>query len=266
VRIRFDARFDYLRPNLPTDAVRLGSKGDGGYVVSLSAVKASELLLSFGLGDNFSFERDFKKINAAAKVWNYDHTVPLIDVKYFLKAVFSAIYALQPGHFLHKLRFAREYKTFFSPAGLNRQFRNRVTHSAYKPIDAGIQDIVKACEFANQIFIKVDIEGDEFKVLDDLLLLKEKISGLVVEFHNAGTHYAEFRQIVNKFSDFMFIDHLHVNNYDGVAKNGFPEVVEISFSSKKFSIKRLLIDKLPNLNLDYPNTLKYQDYEIEWIG
>jgi len=266
VQITFNAQYDYLRPNLPLDALRLGSHGDGGYVVSRSAVNAANLLLSFGLGDNFSFERDFQQCNANAKVWNYDHTIPALDFKYHLKALFSAIYALQPGHFRQKFNFAREYKKFFGSLGLNRQFRNRVTHVAYKPVDIGIGTILDESKFASHIFFKVDIEGDEFKILEALLPLKEKVVGLVVEFHNAGTHYSEFRELVTRFQEFMFIDHFHVNNYDGVATNGFPEVLEISFSSKALPVKRSVVSKLPNVQFDYPNTLKYQDYEIDWVS
>ena len=85
MQINFDSDFNYLIPNLPSDAMRLGDPGDGGYIVSRLSVKESDLLLSFGLGDNFSFEKNFNEINQQAPVWIYDHTVPELGMKFILK-------------------------------------------------------------------------------------------------------------------------------------------------------------------------------------
>jgi len=41
------------------DKIRLGSKHDGGYVVLRELCKATDLVYSFGIGDNISFELDF---------------------------------------------------------------------------------------------------------------------------------------------------------------------------------------------------------------
>ena len=54
-------KFNYLRPLNPGQLTRLGNNYDGGYVVSNLALKKSDTLISFGLGDNFTFEKDFLK-------------------------------------------------------------------------------------------------------------------------------------------------------------------------------------------------------------
>ena len=36
--------------------IRLGNNNDGGYVVEENSIKNSEILLSFGLSDDWSFE------------------------------------------------------------------------------------------------------------------------------------------------------------------------------------------------------------------
>ena len=42
--------------------IRLGNNNDGGYVVEENSIKNSEILLSFGLSDDWSFESDFSKL------------------------------------------------------------------------------------------------------------------------------------------------------------------------------------------------------------
>ena len=41
------------------DLIRLGSIDDGGYVVPIQTVNSSKVLLSFGISDNWEFEKDF---------------------------------------------------------------------------------------------------------------------------------------------------------------------------------------------------------------
>src|ERR1700753_665250 len=66
-----------LRPVTCEQLARIGSSSDGGYVVPLEAVAAANALLSFGLSHDWTFERDFKRHNAAATIHCYDHTVSL---------------------------------------------------------------------------------------------------------------------------------------------------------------------------------------------
>ena len=43
------------------ELIRLGSIDDGGYVVPLKSVKNSKSLVSFGISDNWDFEKDLQK-------------------------------------------------------------------------------------------------------------------------------------------------------------------------------------------------------------
>ena len=56
------------------DLIRLGSIDDGGYVVPIQTVNSSKVLLSFGISDNWEFEKDFLK-KTSAKLLAYDHTI-----------------------------------------------------------------------------------------------------------------------------------------------------------------------------------------------
>ena len=60
-------KLNYLRPLDAGKLIRLGNNKDGGYVISNLALKKSDTLISFGLGDNFSFEKNFLIIKKKQK-------------------------------------------------------------------------------------------------------------------------------------------------------------------------------------------------------
>ena len=56
------------------DLIRLGSIDDGGYVVPIENVKSSDTLISFGISDNWDFEKDFFK-RSSANIFAYDYSI-----------------------------------------------------------------------------------------------------------------------------------------------------------------------------------------------
>ena len=61
-----------LKPKVYTDLIRVGKIGDGGYVVSKSDLENIDLILSFGLDADWSFEKEIRKITRAP-IHIYDH-------------------------------------------------------------------------------------------------------------------------------------------------------------------------------------------------
>ena len=50
-----------FKPKKEYELTRLGKKNDGGYLVGIQTVKESQYLISFGIRDDWSFEKDFLK-------------------------------------------------------------------------------------------------------------------------------------------------------------------------------------------------------------
>ena len=70
-----------LKPKFETGLIRLGKNNDGGYLIPKKSLNSSNKLYSFGLDDDYSFEKDFyKKTNV--EVVCYDKSV---NFKFFLK-------------------------------------------------------------------------------------------------------------------------------------------------------------------------------------
>ena len=61
--------------------IRLGPKYDGGYIVHKKTLSKITKIITFGLNDDWNFEKDFLKKNQLCKVVAYDHT---IDHKFWM--------------------------------------------------------------------------------------------------------------------------------------------------------------------------------------
>ena len=55
--------------------IRIGSLNDGGYIITKEILEQSNFLLSFGINDDWNFEKDFQlKSVSDISIHAYDHT------------------------------------------------------------------------------------------------------------------------------------------------------------------------------------------------
>jgi len=112
------------------------------------------------------------------------------------------------------------------------------------------------------IFLKCDIDGAEYKILDDIIKFSDRFTGIVIEFHdiNQSNNFNSLTNFVSKLNQKLI--HIHVNNYFyyKTGTENIPDVLELSFSSASnlFLNNEL---KLPN-KLDMPNNPFDQDFNI----
>lgn len=134
---------------------------------------------------------------------------------------------------------------------------NRVLHSTNIDIN-NIQPLLSQ----ENIFIKCDIEGCEYKLFDTLILNSKKVSGLVIEVHsiNEGDNFNNLLNFIAKID--LKLVHIHVNNYFYyTTENGnIPDILELTFSSDS-AIKYSTNVQLPNI-LDMPNNMNDVDFKI----
>ena len=71
-----------LKPKKNYKLSRLGGNNDGGYLVGVNSLLNSKILISFGINDNWQFEKDFKTQNPKCNIKCYDDKNIL---KYLLK-------------------------------------------------------------------------------------------------------------------------------------------------------------------------------------
>jgi hypothetical protein len=242
---------------------RVGSPDDGGYVVPLDAVKAASALISFGLSHDWSFERDFKRQNAEAIVHCYDHTVSL-------SSAFEYSIGQLPRFFMRSMSRALvraftwiDYIVFFRADRIH--FRQRVW-SDNQIYSVTIEDVFGRLPANCPVFVKMDIEGGEYRVLDDLLRHSKDIVAMAIEFHDVDILPHLFNSFIEKIKRDFYIVHIHANNIGGIAPFNFPIVPEITFLNKSFfnstpPPSRL---KYPVPGLDRPNEPRFPDFTFEF--
>jgi len=183
--------------------VRIGAEADGGYVM-LDDFAAARHALSLGIGTQVSW--DIAMAARGLRVFQYDHTV-------------------DAGPHMHELLAFH---------------RMRVVAQARGPQEITLADIVAnpALDADTDIIAKIDIEGDEWKVLATTgRQVLARIRQIAIEFHSTRSFSeAEWRKdafaaLRNLTSTHCCI-HVHGNNWGSFAVVGgvpFPDSFEATF-------------------------------------
>jgi hypothetical protein len=242
---------------------RIGSANDGGYVVPLAAVNAANALLSFGLSHDWTFERDFKRHNAGAVVHCYDHTVSLRTAFEYSIGQLLRFFLQFRTRALRKAFTWIDYIFFFRGDKLHfrqRIWRDNQNHSAT------VEDAFGRLPAECRVFVKIDIEGSEYRMLDDVLRHSPNIVSIAIEFHDVDILSERFNALVAKIKHDFYIVHIHGNNMGGTTPSGFPIASEITFLNKRFfssppPASRL---KYPVPGLDQPNNPRLPEFTFEF--
>lgn len=213
-----------FQPFYCRDLVRLGKDNDGGYLVNFQDVMQSQRMVSLGIKDDWSFDQDFVSINPC-EIQAYDGTVDEENQRLLAE--------------------------FFTG---DRQF-------TLKNVGRGPGQVPLTNILVDGTFLKCDIEGDEYNMLDELIVNSPKLTGIVIEFHS-------IQQPENLHALINFIGkidqklvHVHVNNWFYYVVDGqcIPDVIELTFTSSKDIAWKLVT--MPH-RLDQPNCPTREDFKI----
>ena len=115
------------------------------------------------------------------------------------------------------------------------------------------------------IFLKIDIEGHEYNILNDIIDLKNKLNGIVIEFHDVSKNINKISNFIEKLKSDLYLVHIHGNNYSVKEINKNPEAIELTFSKTSLHLNDKTNDKLyPIANLDYPNSKRSPDVKLSF--
>jgi hypothetical protein len=260
-----------LRPINWKNLIRVGKDNDGGYVIPYEIISKTDVLLSYGINKDWSFEKYFYNNNSNVNIHCYDHTLNFFSlILYTIKSILLVpIYCItfdrkRLKRCIYGIFIIPDYFIFFGKKA--KHFRYRIwdtNEDNSKTINSTLNELPKAVR--KNIFIKMDIEGAEYKVLDDIIDLSDFIGAIVVEFHAIDKLAEDFNKIINKILKHFYIVHVHGNNYSKLLTNqNFPSAIEITFINKSHCDKnvKLSIKKYPLEGLDQPNKISRPDYDI----
>ena len=244
-----------------TNLIRIGPKTDGGYVIDKRILRKTKTLITCGLSDDWEFEKCFLKKNHNLKIFAYDHTV---NKKFWLNRFKKDIVSL---FLLKKLKIKKlldifkyiNYRFFFS--GNIKHYEKKIVFTKKNNQEITIPNIV---DNHKEVFLKIDIEGDEYKILSDIKKNSKKIVFLIIELHDLHKNIFKIKKFLEKLD--LKIIHIHANNYGGIDKYGNPKVIELSLlNTKKIKVdNRFSKKKYPIVNLDYKNFKRREDIKIKF--
>ena len=241
--------------------LRIGPKADGGYIIDRRVIKKTPVVISCGLNDDWEFERHFLKFNPSCKIIAYDHTVnDKFWRKRFKKDFKNLIFLkkLKPNQILDVFKYL-DYRLFFNEKNIH--YEKKVVLKKKNKNEITIQNVLKNHQ---NLVLKIDIEGDEYNILDQIKRDYKKINLLIIEFHNISKSLKKIKNFIS-MSKYKLI-HIHGNNYAGLDNFKNPNVIECTFiNNKKFKVSRYKSKyKYPIPNLDYKNFKRRNDIELNF--
>ena len=220
----------FFKPIANYELVRVGRSNDGGYLIGKNSINSSEYLISMGLDLDWSFEEEFIKKNDKINIICFDDN---LDKKFIFKKIIIQIILIISNRNLKYL--ISLIKNFIN-------FDLFVKKVEYKKKKINYGDVLKIQNDINNLFFKIDIEGSEYRILDELITIKNKITGLVIEFHDVDLHLSKIESFINNIE--LKLIHIHPNNFGGLDKFGNPTLLELTFEKEPIIINE--INTLPN--------------------
>jgi hypothetical protein len=242
-----------LQPSLCRTLKRVGKDFDGGYVIDSRNIEISDCLIGLGMNDDWSFEEHFANLHKIP-TYIFDGTVG--QPRFIKNLILSIIRIDNISLFFHWIKTIFKYYFFFK--GSTQHIRLLVDDIKGEEF-ISFHDLVEKyfLEEDKKVFLKIDIEGSEYRLLDHLVNISDKISGMVIEFHNVDLHIDKIIKFTNNFS--LKLCHVHVNNFGGVNNFDVPLAIECTYSSSTFNSSD--VASCPH-EIDMPNNPLSQDLQI----
>jgi hypothetical protein len=273
-----------FKPKFLSDLIRLGREFDGGYVVNERAIRASRYLLAFGINDDWSFEEDFLKRNSNVRIYCYDFSVSKTVFRIKALNALNGVIGVEFALYVSTLRwkkirerlaafkhwiltyfrfnaFLKKTNVHFHSKGISNQ-----KNEDFITLSDVFQMLPRQSLHDNSVFVKMDIEQSEYRVLPELLDFKEYINGFVVEFHDLDILWNDFNVIIDSLRPYYEITHVHSNNHGPlIPGSNVPIALEITFIKKNLISERFPDREnvtYPIPGLDHPNMPSAKDHPL----
>ena len=223
----------FYKPVVNVPLSRIGSKKDGGYYLPNKIIKISKKIISCGLGSDRSFEKNLQKKNKDITIVFYDHSINFI---FWFKTTISYIYFfIRYRSDIKNILIFFNYIKFFKHKNIKHEKLKVTRIDNLKKKEISLNQILK--KELDDIILKIDIEGDEYLLLEDIAKYQKKINCLIIEFHKIDKNKKKIENFLKKIGHLKNCN-ISPNNSVAPDKNGDPLVVEIVFINKKFLFKK----------------------------
>jgi hypothetical protein len=253
-----------FRPLATTDLVRVGAQYDGGYVLPARLMSASEGLLSFGLSDQWEFEAAFLE-SRGKRIVCFDHSVDAnFWFRKFIANLARGASRLDLASASRAFRFVNYYR-FFND-GPCRHIRQPIGYPGTGAVD--LVEAMNIAGFGSSVLLKMDIEGWEYRVLSDIVALRDRFSGLIIEFHDVDLHQERIVEFIRELAGQFVLVHFHANSHTVQGPGRRSIVVEMSIMNRRFLAPEEVLSyrPLPIPGLDAPNIPGNTEAAVSFVG
>lgn len=258
-----------LQPIKINDLIRIGRNTDAGYVLSKKQIEKTETLLSFGICNDWSFEKHFiEQSKHNIRLYALDASVSLNKFEIQSKQHFiNMLVRFLTGNLSQAKKnrdywndyskIAKDFKNFFSSQSNKYfipKFLGQKDDDLFISIRSLFDNYVREVDDLS-IFVKMDIENWEYRTLPQFKPFFNKINGFAIEFHELDITSDKFEETVALLSSDFHVAHIHANNAGGLIYNtNLPMLLEITFINKAIAKKvELSPASYPITGLDFPN-------------
>tara|TARA_B110001454_G_scaffold182623_1_gene177246 strand:+ start:84 stop:833 length:750 start_codon:yes stop_codon:yes gene_type:complete len=242
-----------FKPKHLYELIRVGKNGDGGYLIEKKSLEDSKSLISFGISTDWSFEKDFYDLNPIS-IHAYDHT---ITKRFFYILIIKESLKIFIGQFkagIKSILLYNNYLKFFT--GDKIHFLEKI---GTEKTSTSLDSVLSRKKNGQPFFLKIDIEGSEYRILDDLIKIQHLLSGIVIEFHDVDLHKERITKFIDNFS--LVLVHIHPNNFSDLDKNNNPTSLEMTFAKSPTIID--INPKIPH-DLDQANDIGSNEQTLEF--
>jgi hypothetical protein len=208
---KLPSHLGWLCPVQAPDLTRLGDLMDGGYVVPRAVIDQADGLLSLGLGDNWSFDAAWHSLKPQDPIHLYDGSVSKDSLQVTINVPVRG-----------NLDLKSAYDSFFTGT-----VQHLVQNVGPGVDQIGLDDCLNRLAGQN-IFIKMDIEGGEYALIESIMQNSSRITGMVMEFHFCNSHRNIFQTAVTALQKEYVIVHLHGNNHVDIGAEGLTDCLELT--------------------------------------
>ena len=238
--------------------VRRGSTNDGGYL--LPSDITAQFLISLGLGDDWKFELDLIKHKQVSKFFVFDHSVTFLNL---FKKMVNRKRSFKV--FLYRavvlVRYFRDF-TFLKKPHLKKKITKYGSSENHGEIS--INEIFKefVVDRKSTVILKIDIEGSEYDIIEQVMEFSSQIVVLIIEFHEILKQKDEFKNSLELLKLKFSLIHTHVNNYGEFDEFSIPDICEFTFVNHDMHRENGKVSRLPRVGLDAPTTPGRPDRKI----
>lgn len=219
------------------EKMRVGPHGDGGYIIPVNIVKLIDVVYSYGVGKNISFEKNLSLLKE-------------LIFRFYDAAVDNLPY--RQGNF------------FFKKENIGRK-----KHGIFGTFQG---HLIENGDFEKRILLKMDIEGDEWKVIRSILNGNYKnISAIILELHHLGRYekLAFYNRILKSINSKFTLVHIHANNFESVFNikgKILPMASELTLINNNLVTQKSILNSgLPSVH-DFPNDAEREDIRLDfWL-